>query len=147
VANAAWGAGIEVKELRLIGEVHRLVEPAIAEAECVIQFADCLADPLRAVEWPVVDLRVVRTGPTHNQQLRRGTPGELDEGEVARVTLHGHVEPWSIALDQPKLLEQRRELAGRVVPFDAIRFAHDARALVRGKLAAEVREQSRTQLL
>src|SRR6185436_14875628 len=74
------------------------------------------------------------------------TACELDEGEMTRIALHRHVEAWTEALDQPQLLEQRGELARRVLPLDARRLAHDPRPFLVGP-AAEVAEQSRAQPL
>ena len=130
--DAARRAREDLEELRLIGEVHRLVEPAVAQAERVVELAHRLADALRAVERAVVDLRVVAAGAAHDEQLRRRPARELDEGEVPRVALHRHVEARAEALDQAQLLEQRGELARRVLPLDARRLAHDARALLLG---------------
>jgi hypothetical protein len=57
--------------------------------------------------------------------------------------LHRDVQARPKALDEAQLLEQRGELARRVVPLDARRLAHDARALLVGT-AAEIAEQPRT---
>ena len=66
---------------------------------------------------------------------------------VPRVTLHRDVEPRPQSLDQPQLLEQRRELARRVLPLDVGRLAQNPRALFLGIRAAEVAEQPRAHAL
>jgi hypothetical protein len=100
VPDAAGRAREDLEELRLIGEVHRLLEPAVAEAERIIQLAHRLADALRAVEGTVVDLRVVPARTADDEQLRGGSACELDEGEVPRVSLHRHIEARAEALDE-----------------------------------------------
>jgi len=67
VANAARRARIDVKELRLIGEVHRLIEPAITKAECVVELAHRFADAVCTVERTVVDLRILSTRAADDQ--------------------------------------------------------------------------------
>ena len=136
-----------MKQLGLIGEMHGLIEPAVAEAEHVIQLAHRVTDPLRAMERAVVDLRVVGTGAAHHEQLGCRAARELDEGEMPRVALHRDIQPGTEALDQAQLFQQGGELARRVVPLDAVRLAHDSRALVGGEITAEIAEQPRAQLL
>src|SRR5258708_15811315 len=102
--------------------MHRLLESAIAPSERVVQPADSLSHTLRAVKRAVVHLCVLCAGTTYHQKLRRRAARELDEREVTYVALHRHVETRAELLDQAQLLQQRRKLAWRVVPFDARPF-------------------------
>ena len=135
-----------MEQLGLIGEMHWLIEAAIAKTKRIIELADRFANALRPVKRSVIDLGVVGTGTTHHEQLGRRTAREPDERKVPSVAFHRDVEPRTVALDQPQLLEQRGKLARRVLPLDPVGFAHDASALVRRELAAEIAEQARSQL-
>src|SRR5690242_18058554 len=85
--------------------------------------------------------------PADDEKLRRRATGELQEAEIPAIPLHCYVEARPQLLDLPQLLEQCRELAGRVVPLDAIRLAQNASALLFGEVASEVAEQPRTDAL
>ena len=70
-ADAARGARKDAEQLGLIGEVHRLVGRAIAQAEHVVQLAHGLADALRALKRTVVDRRVVVARSADDDELGR----------------------------------------------------------------------------
>ena len=124
-----------VEQLRLIGEVHRLVGGTVAQAEHVVQLAHRLADAGRAHERSVVDRGVVVAGAAHDDELRRRPLRDLYETIISPVALHRHVESRTEAFDQPQLVEQRRELARHVLPLDPVGVAENARAFVFGKRA------------
>src|SRR5206468_6517937 len=54
-ADAAGRAREDAEQLRLIGEVHRLVVRAVAQTECIVQLANRLGHPLRSLKGPVID--------------------------------------------------------------------------------------------
>src|SRR5437867_3352783 len=97
--NATRRARKHRKQLRLIGEMHRLVERAIAQAKRVVELANGLADALRSLEGPVVHRRVIVARSANHDELRCRAPRELQEAEVPAVALHGDVEPWPELLD------------------------------------------------
>jgi len=118
VTDAAWCAGQKLEQLCLIAEEHLQIRPAISQHQRIVELAHGFADSLRADEGPVVDSRVLTRRASHYDQLGSRTFRELDEGVVPRVAHHRDVVPRAEALDQPQLLEQRRELARRVFPLD-----------------------------
>src|SRR5687768_2751307 len=147
VPNAPGCARLELEQLLLIAEVHTAIESAVTQPESVVQLPDRLVHTKRPLERAVVDGRVVLTRAANDEQLRRRAARELDEREVTRIALHRDVEARPESLDESQFLEQRRELARRVVPLDAVRLAQDACALVFRVGATEVAQQPRANAL
>src|SRR5256714_15401169 len=85
-------AGEDAEQLGLVGEVHLLIIRAIAQAEHVIQLPHGFLDPLGALKRAIVDGRVIVTRASHNEKLRRGSPGELEKAEIPPVAFHRDVE-------------------------------------------------------
>jgi hypothetical protein len=92
-----------------------------------------------AAERSEVDGAVIEDLP-HDGESRCLLPRELDEAEDA-VALVLDVEGWPPALDAAHLEEQRGELAGYVLPLDAVRVADDLGRLL-APVGTEVREQA-----
>src|SRR5439155_12589835 len=120
-SNATRCARKYREQLRLIGEVHVLVEGAIAEAKRVVELTDGLADALRSLEGPVVHGRVVVARAADDDELRRTSPGELEEAEGPAVALHRGVETLRQSLDSPLLIQERVEVTRPVGPRDCSR--------------------------
>src|SRR6201999_1980299 len=95
VANAARRARHDVEQLGLIGEVHLLIDRAVAKTEHVVQLPHGIADAGRAQERSVVNRTVVLSRTTHDDKLRCGCLGELDETIISPIALHRHVESWT----------------------------------------------------
>ncbi len=126
--------------------MHLPLERAIAEPQGIVELTHRVVDPLRAEERAVVRGAIIARSP-HNEQFGRRPATDLDEREVTRIALHGDVESRAEALDELELEQQGREFARRVLPIDAHRFTHDARAFLFRERAAKVAQEPRPHAL
>src|SRR5262249_48737614 len=117
VADARRRARAEGDELGLVAVEHRDVVGAVAQAEGGRELARGGGHGRGADEGAVVE--ALSPGPApRDGELRRAAARDPEEGVVPEVALVRDVEAGAQALDQPELLEQRRELVGRVLPLD-----------------------------
>ena len=142
VPDAARGARRQRQEVGLVREEHRLVEPAVAKAEHVVQFAQRVLELDGATEGAVVRAGLVGPGAPDDVEAGRRAARDSHERVVSRVPLHRNVVPRTELLDESQLPQQRRELVRQRFPLECRRFAEDPRALVLGVPCAEVAQES-----
>src|SRR5690242_21841000 len=131
VSNATRSAR-QLKQLRLIVEEHLQVASTVAEQQGVAQLPQRFFHTLGADERTIINVGVFTCRSAHDHQLWRLAFRELDERIVPAVTLHRDVVARPEPLDHSQLLQQRRELTGRVVPLDLFGRAENSRAFLLG---------------